>query len=156
MPLRPCVSVSFAPITSIFSLPFQRQENTPYPQNREYRSERPRDTQENLVLNILRRPHNLQLLPKTRTNHTTESKEDTKRDAKTPDGFQLEAGRLGGAGPDPVVDFTHVLADGGEEGGGASAVVGESGAVEVGEWLADCDGYDDNGDQDGAVECGGD
>lgn len=46
------------------------------------------------VLNILRRPHNLQLPPQANTNHGAKRKQDTKRNAQTPDTLQLETGRL--------------------------------------------------------------
>ena len=108
------------------------------------------------VLNILRRAHNLQLPPQTNTNHGAKRKQNAQGNAQTPDTLQLETGRLGRAGPDPVVDLAHVLAYGGEEGGGAAAGVGQGGAVEVREGLADCDGDDDDGDEDGGVEGGGD
>ena len=48
----------------------------------------------------------------------------------------------------------HVFADAVHKSSGVAAVAGQGGTVEVRERLADRDGDDDDGDQDGRVEAG--
>lgn len=93
-------------------------------------------------------------LPKADAHNTREGKKNTKRNAQAPDSFGLIASSLACAGPDPVVDFAHVLADGVDEGNGIAVVVGQGSAVEVGKGLADCDGHDDDGDEEETVHAG--
>lgn len=86
-------------------------------------------------------------LPETDRYDTADSKENAERDAEAPGGLHLVACSLGGAGPDPVVDLGHVDSDGIKEGRGGAGVW-KSGAVEVGERFADCDGDNDDCDQE--------
>lgn len=117
----------------------------------------PPSTQEcytELLLQILWRA--LGPLPQANAHDSGEREEDTERDAQPPDGLHLVARRGIGTGPDEIVYFAHVGSDRGHEGRGAAACLGERGAVEVRERLADCDGDDDDGDQESGIEGGGD
>ena len=96
------------------------------------------------------------LVPHAHSADGAEGEEDAEGDAEAPDGLHLEAGGLGGAGPDPVVDLGHVVADGGEKGGGGAPGGGQGGTVEVREGLADGDGDRDDRDEDGGVQACGD
>ncbi|KFY28195.1 hypothetical protein V493_03058, partial [Pseudogymnoascus sp. VKM F-4281 (FW-2241)] len=85
-------------------------------------------------------------LPQQRAHSRRKRKEDAKRNTQTPNTLHLVASQTIGASPDEVIHFAHIGAYGREEGFCAAAVLGERGAVEVGEGFADCDGDDDDGD----------
>ncbi|KFY06276.1 hypothetical protein V492_08092, partial [Pseudogymnoascus sp. VKM F-4246] len=93
-------------------------------------------------------------LPQQRAHRRRKRKKDAKRNAQAPNTLHLVTSQTVRASPDKVIHLPHIGANRRQEGFSAAAVLGESGAVEVGEGLADGDGDDDDGDEEGGVEAG--
>jgi len=95
--------------------------------------------------------------PEANAADDRESKQDTKGDAQTPDGFHLVTGGLGSTDPHIIVDGS-TLSDvvperrGKVIGGASGAANGRT--VQEGQGLADCDSHNNDSDQEQAVHPG--